>query len=56
MVVSTWPVQADIGAMLAVGAKQLKLISMAIGFAATGVFLLMAAGRWLGLKAGLLKA
>jgi hypothetical protein len=56
MVVSTWPEQSDIGAMLAVGAKQLKLASMTLGFAVTGVFLLMAAGRWLGLKAGLLKA
>lgn len=55
-VVSTWPEPAVLAAQLGVLAKKLKLACMSIGFALTALFLLGAAGRWIGLKTGLISS
>ena len=54
--VIAWPEQVQVAAQLAVLSKMGKLASMGLGFAATGLFLLVALGRWIGLKTGLIKA
>ncbi len=55
-VVTAWPEQAQLVAQLGILAKMGKLTCMGIGFALTAIFLLLALGRWLGRKAGLIKA
>lgn len=45
--VSAWPEQVQLAAQLGVWAKMAKLSCMAVGFGLTGIFLLVAAGRWL---------
>ena len=54
--VSAWPEQVDIAAQLAVASKKGKLALLALTFGATGLFLLLAAVRWVGLKTGFIKA
>jgi hypothetical protein len=53
--VSAWPEQVAFAAQLAVGAKMGKLTFMGIGFALTGIFLIVALFRWIGRKTGLIK-
>jgi hypothetical protein len=49
-VVTAWPDQAGTAASLGVAAKMAKLGSMGVVFAAVGLLLLIAAGRWVGSK------
>ena len=53
--VTAWPEQVDIAAQLAVASKKAKLASLYLSFGATGVFLLLALIRWIGLKTGMIK-
>jgi len=53
-VVSSWPEPASFAAQLGVLAKKAKLTFLVLSFAVTGLCPLGAAGRWAGVKTGLL--
>lgn len=55
-VVSQWPAEAIIAAQLGVIAKQAKLLCLNIVFAITALAIVVALGRWVGLKTGLIRS
>jgi len=55
-VVTTWPEPAELAAQLGVLAKKAKLTCMYTGFGVVALLLVGAAGRWVGIKTGLISA